>query len=138
MADLTITAANVISGTDAIKDSGVAGIAITAGQSLALDTTTTPNTIKLCDVNSASAWQRTSIGISLHAAAPGQPIAYQKGGKLAIGATVAIGTAYYASGTPGGIRPGGDNTTGDYPMQIGIGVSTTEIRVTLQAAGAAL
>ncbi|NBW09767.1 MAG: hypothetical protein EBR82_17260 [Caulobacteraceae bacterium] len=136
MADLSITAASVIAGTDTRRDSGTAGAAITAGQVLAYDSSTA--TYKLADVNSASAWQRVPVGIALHAASTGQPILFQTGGQITIGATLTLGAAYYASGTPGGIRPAADNVTGDYPALLGIALSTTVLNLDITAASTAL
>jgi hypothetical protein len=133
MADLTITAASVISGANARKASGTAGASITAGQVLAFDSSA--GAYKLCDVNSANAWQRKPVGIALHAAASGQPIAFQTGGSITIGATLTVGAAYYASGTAGGIRPAADNTTGDYPALLGIASSTAVLDIEIQAPG---
>jgi hypothetical protein len=57
---------------------------------------------------------------------------------VTIGATLTAGVAYYLSGTPGGIRPVADNTTGDYPVILGIATSTTVLNVKIQEAGVAL
>lgn len=135
MADVSITAANVVPQANAVLASGTAGVAITAGQEVALDTSILPVTVKLCDVNSASAWQRIPAGTAVNNAAPGQPVVYQYGGDIAIGGTLVAGTAYYASGTPGGIRPQADNTTGDYPALIGMAISTSVLRCAIIAPG---
>jgi hypothetical protein len=42
------------------------------------------------------------------------------------------GVAYYLSGTPGGVRPVADNTTGDYPLLLGMATSTTVLTVEIQ------
>lgn len=136
MADLTITAANVVAGSGAKKTTGTAGASITAGQTVYHDSAT--DTYKLADINSATAAVRNVAGIALHAAAAGQPLAVHTAGPITIGATLTAGVAYYASGTPGGIRPVADNTTGDYPVLLGIATSTTVLNVNIQAAGVAL
>jgi hypothetical protein len=133
MADISITAASVVSGAGTRRGSGTAGVSITAGKVLAYDDSAA--TYKLCDVNSASAWQRTPKGLALHAAEPNQPITFQTDGPITIGATLTVGTAYYASGTAGGIRPGADNTTGDYPALLGIASSTTVLVLDISAPG---
>jgi hypothetical protein len=138
MADISITAANVIAGSNASTASGTAGVAITAGQVVALDNSTTPATVKLADVNSASAWQRTPVGIALNGAAAGQPVVYQTGGDITIGGTLVAGAAYFASGTAGGVRPQADNTTGDYPALLGLATSTSVLRIGLLAPGVAI
>ena len=116
MADISITSANVVPASNAQLANGTSGVAITAGQVVALDTTT--GTIKLVDVNSATAWQRIPIGVAVNSAAAGQPITYQTGGDITVGGAITAGAAYFASGTPGGLRPQADNTTGDYPAPL--------------------
>lgn len=136
MADLTITATSVVPGSGASITEGTAGASVTAGQVCYLDSTT--NTLKLADCNSATAAVRSPYGIALHAAASGQPLAVLTKGPVTIGATLTGGVAYYLSGTPGGIRPVADNTTGDYPTIIGIATSTTVLDVKFHESGVAL
>ena len=131
MADLTITAANVVAGSNARKTSGIAGVAITAGQAVYLSSTT--GKYLLADTDSATAEARVPVGIALNGAAAGQPVEVQTSGDITIGATVAAGVAYYLSGTAGGICPVADVASGDYPSIIGMGISTTEIRIDIQA-----
>jgi hypothetical protein len=120
MADLTITAANVVAGSDAVKVTGVAGVSVTAGQSVYLDTTT--NTYKLADADAAASVNSASI--ALHAAAANQPLTVQTGGTITIGATISVGLAYYVSTTAGGICPEADLSSGDYPYLLGYGSAT--------------
>jgi hypothetical protein len=136
MADLTITAASVLPGTGAKIVEGTAGAAVTAGQVLYLDSST--NTYKLADCNSATAAVRSPAGIALNGAASGQPVAVQTAGPITIGATLTAGVGYWLSGTAGGIRPVADNTTGDYPVILGLATSTTVINIKIQEAGVAL
>jgi hypothetical protein len=135
MADLTITAANVLAGSGAKKVTGVAGVAVTAGQAVYLESAT--NTYKLADNDSATAEVRSVAGIALHAAGSGQPLTILTSGPITIGATTAVGIVYCLSSTPGGICPSADIATGDYNTIIGIGTSVTAIDVKLHAAGAA-
>lgn len=136
MADLTITAANVLSGTGARIVYGTAGVALTAGQVVYLDEAT--NSYKLSDSNSATAAVRDVDGIALHAAAAGQPIAVHTRGPLTIGATLVAGQTYALSETPGGIQPVADLGSGEYPTIIGMAISTTVLNVHIQSAGVAL
>jgi hypothetical protein len=136
MADLSITAASVLSQAGARRTSGVAGASITAGQVVYFDAAA--QNYKLCDVNSATVAARVPVGIALHAAATGQPLAVHIGGPITIGAAMTAGAAYYASGTPGGIRPAADNTTGDAPALLGMSTSTTVLNVDIQAPGVVL
>lgn len=133
MADLTITAANVVT-TSSNKRTGTAGATITAGQALYLDSTT--NTLKLADTD-ASALAAACVGIALHGASSGQPITYQTAGDIVIGATVAVGEVYVLSGTAGGIAPVADLANGDYTCFIGIGKTATTITLGILAGGVA-
>ena len=54
------------------------------------------------------------------------------------GAAITAGVAYYLSGTPGGICPVADLTTGDSPVILGIATSTTVINLRIQEAGVTL
>lgn len=112
MADLAITAANCkqASGT---KTTGVSGETVTAGQAVFPDTTSTPaNKMMKADANAATAAARRPTGIALHASLADQPLSYQTGGDITIGATVVPATVYILSATPGGIAPVSDLVTG--------------------------
>jgi hypothetical protein len=134
MADLSITAANVIAGSGAKIVHGTAGASITAGQVLYLDSAA--GTYKLADTDSATAAARSPAGIALNAAGTGQPVAVLTAGPITIGATVAVGDVYYLSGTAGGLAPVADVAAGDYPCVIGICTSTSVLNVNIQEAGA--
>lgn len=136
MADLSITVANVAAGSGAVVVAGTAGATITAGQVVYLDTTA--NTFKLADCNSATAAVRSPYGIALHGSLSGQPLSVQRSGSLTLGATMTAGVVYYLSGTPGGVRPVADNTTGDYPSVLGIATSTTVLKMGILESGVAL
>ena len=83
MADLVITASQVKAGAGAVEGTGVAGATVTAGQSVYEDAT--DGKIKLADCNLSLAAAKAK-GVSLHGALAGQPLRYQKGGKLVAGA----------------------------------------------------
>lgn len=135
MADLTITPANVKKAAGAKTEEGVAGVALTAGQNVYKEAAT--GKFKLTDADSATPEARAVYGVTLHAAGVDQPIVVHKKGRLAIGATVAVSTAYIASATAGGICPIVDLATGMYPTLLGFAVSTTEIDVNIVSAGVA-
>jgi hypothetical protein len=136
MADISITGTSTVAGSGARIVEGTAGAALTGGQVVYLDSAT--NTYKLADCNSATAAVRSPAGIALHSAASGQPIAVQTAGSLTLGGTLTAGVVYYLSGTPGGVRPVADNTTGDYPVALGIATSTTVLKMGILEAGVAL
>lgn len=136
MADLTITAANVLAGSGSQIKHGRAGATITAGQTVYLDSA--DNEYKLADCDSATPGVRSPYGIALNGASDGQPLAVLAKGPCTIGATLTAGVAYYLSATPGGICPVADLSTGDYPTIVGIATSTTVIDVNFLESGAAL
>lgn len=127
MADLTITAANVIKGTGASTKTGVAGATITAGQTVYMDASDS-NKIKLADANASSA-TAACIGIALHAALAGQPITYQDSGIIALGSILTAGAVYVLSATAGGIAPVADLTTGWRSSVLGIAKSTGNLEL---------
>lgn len=131
MADLTITATSVLPGTNATKDSGIAGEAIVAGKAIYLDATT--NHWFLSDNNATG--KRVVNGIALNGASAGQPIDYQKGGDITIGATLVAGQDYWLSGTPGGICPRADIVTGMDPILIGIAKTTAVLTLSVVDVG---
>ena len=136
MADLVITAANVVAGAGATRVEGTAGEAITAGQAVYYDRA--DKSYKLADCDSATAAVRAPRGIALNNAADGQPIDVHTEGPITIGATVTAGVAYYLSATAGGICPVADLASGDYPTILGIATSASVLDVQIHSAGVAL
>lgn len=136
MADLSITAANVVAGSNARVVNGIAGATVTAGQVVYRDATT--KKFGLADCDSATAGVRVAFGIALNGASDGQPLAVLTEGDITIGATMTAGLAYYLSPTAGGIGVVGDLGSGDYPTLIGIAKSTTVLAVEINASGVAL
>ena len=134
MTDLAVTATNVAKGADALIENGTAGVAVTAGQAVYLDSTT--GKFLLSDNNGTGT--RDVRGIALHAAASGQPLAIQRDGDLNLGATLTAGVDYWLSGTPGGICPRADVTTGMDPILIGIAKSTTVLTLAITDVGVTL
>lgn len=135
MADLTITAANVVSGSSDIEH-GTAGVAVIAGQVVYKNGTT--GKYELADADSATAAVRSPRGIALHAAAANQPLAIHKSGPITIGATLTAGTDYWLSGTAGGICPRADVATGEGVVLIGLATSTTVLDVAIKVTGVTL
>lgn len=136
MANLTITAANVLAGAGSTTTTGSSGATATAGQPVYFDAAT--KSYKLADCNSATAAVRSAVAITLNGASPGQPLMVLTGGDITIGATLVPGTTYYLSATPGAICPVGDLTTGDYPLILGIAKSATVLAVDIVESGVAL
>lgn len=135
MADLTVTAANVVPASDAtIERNYNAGATVTAGQTVYLDTTT--NTWKLADAN-ASVLTAALGGVALHGAAAGQPLAVITRGGYNPGATAVVGMIYVLSATAGGIAPMGDAVTGWYTSILGVATTASNIQVNIQNSGVA-
>jgi hypothetical protein len=135
LADYSITAANVLAGTGAVKENGVAGTAISAGQAVYKDASDSGK-FKLADNDSATAAVRSFYGIALHGASSGQPLTVHKEGPLTLGATLAVGDVVCLSSTAGGLCPSADIAAGDYNTVVGVATSTTVVNVSPNAAGA--
>ena len=125
MANLTVTAANVIASSQAVTQTGVAGAAITAGQALYLDSVT--NTLKLADADASQATSQC-VGVALNGAQVGQPVVYvTQDPEFTPGATLVIGTIYLVSATAGAIMPAADLASGGFAAQIGTAWSTSKM-----------
>lgn len=135
MTDISITAANVLAGTGARIDHGIAGATVTAGQVVSRSSA---GTFVLADSNSATAAVREPDGIALNGAASGQPLAVLTEGPITIGGTLTAGVAYYLSDTPGGVCPVADVGSGEYATVLGIASSTSVLEVNIQQSGVAL
>lgn len=132
MTDIVITAANVVAGAGATIDrSHNAGVAVTAGQVLALDT---DNTYKLADDNAGTAAIRVPAGIAINNAAAGQPVGVVTAGPVTVGGTLVANTAYYLSANGGGIAPVADLAAGQFPSFLGFSLSTTVLYVNIESA----
>lgn len=134
MADISITAANVVKGSDARTELGTAGATISAGQPVYLDSA--DGKLKLSDNNATG--KKTVRGIALNGAADGQPLVIQRSGDVTIGATLTAGSRYYLSGTAGGIMPEADLASGMDVVLIGLAKSTTVLSINIQAPGVTL
>lgn len=131
MADLTITAANVLKvGTLGIK-TGIAGATITAGQAVYLDSATGTLKLAQCDGTAAEA---DVVGVALHGATANQPLTYAgDGATINIGGTTSKATTYMVSAAAGGVAPQADLVSTNRIAQIGyatdaVGGFTLQIR----------
>jgi hypothetical protein len=126
MADLSITAANVVPGTGAsVNFSNSAGETIAAGKAVYKSGTT--KKWMLADSNSGTDEVRRATGIAVNSAALNQPLAVVENGPVTLGAVLTAGVAYYLSDTPGGICPVADVGSGEYVCQLGIATSTSSL-----------
>lgn len=138
MVDLVITAASVVVAdvSGAIIEHLYAFETLAAGKVVYVSDAT--GRVGLADNNAGAAEVRRVRGIALNAASAGQPVAVLRSGDLTVGAAVVAGVAYYLSDVPGGICPVADLLTGEYPTVLGIAISSTVLRMAIQAAGVAL
>lgn len=133
MSDISITAANVLQGSNARTEVGVFGATITQGQVVYRDPST--GKYKLADTDSATAAAKVPYGIALNAGSDGQPAVIQTSGEITIGATLTAGTTYYLSPTPGGIAPLADVAVGDDFTIIGIATSASVLKLGFLVSG---
>lgn len=121
-ADVSITAANVLPGANAVIQSNTAGASITAGQLVYLDAST--NTVKLADTNN-TILTAACYGVALNGASSGQPINIQTAGDYTLGGTITVGGIYIVSATAGAVAPVADLASGYYTTVWAIGKTTT-------------
>jgi len=127
VADISITAASVKLVSGPTEDI-IAGATITAFQAVYREAAS--GKAKLSDNDSATAEVRAIRGMALHAALADQPLKIARNGALVdVGAVLTAGVDYYLSGTPGGICPRADVTTGDDPIRVGMALSTSRIEL---------
>jgi len=134
MSDISITATSVVQGGNAVVDHGIAGVAVTAGQTVYKDAAT--GKYKLADCNLAGAYPAT--GIALNGAAANQHVAVQQSGDITVGGTLTAGSPYYLSATAGGIMPAADLTTGDNVVLLGLAKSTSVLSLKITTPGVTL
>lgn len=132
MADISITAASVLSGANAKIEDGIAGATITAGQLVYRDAAT--GRYLLSDANGAAA-AKTVRGVALNGASAGQPLKIQKKGLITAGGTLTAGISYYLSDTPGGLCPVADVGTGEDYVFVGIATTTAILNLNPTASG---
>lgn len=121
MADITITAANVLF-TSGTKEQKNAGAALTAGQVVYLDSAA--DTYKLAQADGTAA-EVDARGIALHAAGIGQPATIARSGSVInIGGTTAKTTTYCVSAAAGGVAPLADLTSGQRICELGYATAT--------------
>jgi len=118
MADITITAANVVK-TSADTAAGIAGETITAGQAVYLKASDS----RYWKASNATAAEANVVGVALHAALAGQPLTIATAGTINIGATTAK-VFYYVSPTAGGICPVADVLSTKYISSVGYATAT--------------
>lgn len=129
MADLTQTATSVVGYGERLT--GRLGGTVTAGMPVRKQTDGT--FIAATDASAAGA---NVEGIALSGGASGQPFVYQRGGNINLGATVAAGAIYVLS-TSGGICKDDDVAGGEYITVLGVGISTSLVKMGIIVSGVA-
>lgn len=125
MADLSITASAVQAAAAARTSRGLAGAAITAGQSVYVDANG-----KVQPARANAALTSAAVGIALHAASTDQPISYIEEGDLTVNAVLTVGMPYVTSAAvAGAIAPVGDLVSGNFRCELGVARSTTVLAV---------
>jgi len=119
MADLSITAANVRIGSDAVTQLVQFGEAVTPGQAVYL----LSGKYYKADADDADKYEATAIAVS-HASTDDYGL-IQLRGSLNIGATTVEGMVYVLSDTAGGIKPTADLTSGDYTTILMVATDAT-------------
>ncbi len=136
MADIVVTAANVVASAGGLRENRIAGATITAGQIVYKEAAT--GLMKLADCDSATAEARIPYGFALNGAAANQPVEVLRAGLLTAGATLTAGTEYWLSGTSGAFCPAADKATGDRSVLIGVATSTAILKVAIVDSGVTL
>jgi hypothetical protein len=126
MANLTITAANVVPVTGYGFSDMIAGEAVTRGQPV-YENAADSDKAYVADANTLA--KITVKGIALNDAAASQPVRVLISGSLGFGAILTVGKIYCNSATAGSICPSADLTTGDYVSILGVATTTGNLKV---------
>ncbi len=133
MVDLVVVAANVKPGSDAVTKRGIAGEAITAGDSVFK---ATDGQIELAE-HDLTAADAASVGIALNDAALDQPIEYAITGTIDMGAILAVGQVYIVGAAAGGIAPEADAGIGDFVTVLGVATTVNIFKLGILQSGVA-
>lgn len=129
MADLSQTATSVVGYGDVLH--GKLGGTVAAGNPVRKQADGT--FIAATDASAAGA---AVEGIALSGGAVGQVFSYQRGGNINLGATLAAGKVYVLS-TSGGIAPVDDIAGTEYVTVLGVGISTSLMKMGIVVSGVA-
>ena len=132
MADISQTAANVRSGSDAKFADIIAGEGLSPGNNLYKKASDSRGWGAIANDTAEKA---TLIGVTVGYASAGDKVPYQHSGKFNPGGTVTPGVTYGATATSKGIGPLTERTSGQYLSVLGPGVSATEIDIQIQNTG---
>jgi hypothetical protein len=136
-ADYTVTAANVKASkkTSSRDSSHDAGVTITRGQAVYLDTSVNPNVWKLADAN-LSAAAANVMGVALNDAVADQPLfVVTHDESFTPGFTIAAGEIVILSATAGAFCPVADAATGMYVSVAMIGTGSNKAKLSILQSG---
>ena len=132
MADISITASNLIPATGYGFVDGVAGATIPAGD---LAYTSAVNGQFLLADNNDTAVKAAVTGIAAASAVSGQPQRLITSGNVAVGSILTVGTVYCLSSNAGKICPYADLDSGDYVTIVGVATAATTLKVAIRVSG---
>lgn len=135
MADVVVTAANVLPDSTTQTIDGILGYTANAGESVYQDTA--DGKFKAADAN-ASAATATVKGVLLNGGANGQPCKVAIANSFNPGFTVVIGTVYVQSANAGKIAPVSDLVSGWFTTIIGIGLTASSLKLLCVNSGVAV
>lgn len=135
MADVVVTAANVLPDTTTQTLDGILGYTATAGETVYQDTA--DGKFKAADAN-ASAATATVKGILLNGGSNGQPCKVAIANSFNPGFTVTVGAIYVQSANPGKIAPAADLLTGMFTTIIGVGLTASSLKLLCVNSGVAV
>lgn len=134
MANYSVTAASVLQSVNASIKRGTAGAAITAGMSLAKDSS---GNLVAFDANGVSPLNKF-VGIAIAGAASGQQVLYTDDDpSFTPGFALAANAIVIGSATPGLMAPAADLATGDYLSIIGVGIGSNKMLISPLASSVA-
>ena len=133
MADLTVTAADVLKGSNAQTKSVTAGASVSQGEPVYQDTD--DNNERKPAAAGDTQIKANCEGIALNAAEDGQPLTILTSGDLDPGATLTVGETYVVSTTAGGIAPFGDLSSTNYVTVLGVADAAGNLAVDIQVSG---
>lgn len=135
MAELTITAANVIPVTGYTYIDGVAGETVTRGMVVYLKAADSRYWKSQHDGTAA---ESTAVGVALNDAGAGQPIRIMTSGSLGLGAILTVGVVYCVGATAGSICVDADVGSADYKTIVGVASTTSNLVLKIYPSGVAL
>jgi hypothetical protein len=136
MADIVLTAANVLRSSAGQQTQGNAGEAIAAGDTLYKSTADQ----KLYKADGNDVAKKDVVGVAANTAGAGQPLFYiYEDMDLVLGAhAIPVGTVIIQSATPGKMCPVEDLASGNYTMVLGVIKTATTMALRIVGGGAAV